>query len=248
MRLLLCFALVALAVAVQAKTQSFSTRAGAVVITPLYHASLLIQAAGKTIYVDPASPVDFAALPKADLIVLTHAHSDHFDPAVIALLRQPGTQIVAPSTVVEQLPAGSAHRMANGDRYVWQEWTIEAVPAYNLVHGPKAGQLFHPRGRDNGYVLSYGGQRFYVSGDSENTPEMRALANIDVAFVCMNLPFTMAPEEAAQAVLAFHPKIVIPYHFQQSNLQVLVDKLAGSGIEVRRLDWYSNQFTGPQSR
>ena len=113
------------------------------------------------------------------------------------------------------------------------DWTIEAIPAYNLKRGPAPGKLFHDKGRGNGYVLTYGGKRFYFSGDTEGVPEMRALKNIDVAFVCMNLPYTMPPEEAADAVKAFHPKVVIPYHYRGSDLTVFQKALEGTGIEVR---------------
>ena len=109
---------------------------------------------------------------------------------------------------------------------------------YNLVRGPEAGKLYHDKGRGNGYVLTYGGKRVLFSGDTENIPEMRALKNIDVAFVCMNLPYTMTPEEAADGVLAFHPKVVIPYHYRQSDVSAFQKKLEGSGIEVRLLEWY----------
>ena len=132
----------------------------------------------------------------------------------------------------------SAKPIANGETKTWQGWTIEATPAYNLKRGPAAGKLFHDKGRGNGYVLTYGGKRFYFSGDTEGVPEMRALKNIDVAFVCMNLPYTMPPEEAADAVKAFHPKIVIPYHYRGSDLSVFEKGLEGTGIEVRLLDWY----------
>ncbi len=219
-----------------AQTQTFSTSAGDVKITPLYHASALIQAGGKTIYVDPAKPAKLNGLPKADLILITHIHADHFDPESIATISQPGTEVIAPASVVEKLP--SAKPMANDQTKRWQQWTIEAVPAYNLKRGPSPGQLYHPKGRDNGYVLTYGGKRFYFSADTEGVPEMRALKNIDVAFVCMNLPYTMPPDEAAEAVKAFHPKIVIPYHYRNSDLKIFQQRLAGTGIEVRLLDWY----------
>jgi L-ascorbate metabolism protein UlaG (beta-lactamase superfamily) len=219
-----------------AQIQTFSTSAGDVKITPLYHASALIQAGGKTIYVDPAKPAKLAGLPQADLILITHLHYDHFDPESIAAISQPTTEILAPASVVEKFP--SAKPIANHQSRQWQQWTIEAVPAYNLTRGSAAGQLYHPKGRDNGYVLTYGGKRFYFSSDTEAIPEMRVLKNIDVAFVCMNLPYTMPPEEAAAAVRAFHPKIVIPYHYRGSDLKVFQQHLAGTGIEVRLLNWY----------
>jgi L-ascorbate metabolism protein UlaG (beta-lactamase superfamily) len=216
-------------------TQSFSTSAGPVKITPLFHASTRIEAGGKTIYLDPAKPAKLSG-PKADLILITDIHPDHMDPASIAAVSQEGTEILAPPAVVATVK--TAKPIANGETKTWQGWTIEAIPAYNLSRGPAPGKLFHDKGRGNGYVLTYGGVCFYFSGDTEGVPEMRALKNIDVAFVCMNLPYTMPPDEAADAVKAFHPKIVIPYHFRGSDLAVFQKRLEGTGIEVRVLDWY----------
>jgi len=228
--------LLALSTSLVAQTQTFSTSAGDVKITPLTHASVLVQAGGKTIYIDPAKPAKLDGLPKADLILISHIHWDHFDPNCITTLSRPGTLVIAPASVVEKFP--SAKPIANNQTKQWEQWTIETVPAYNLKRGPSAGELFHPKGRDNGYVLTYGGKRFYFSADTEGTSEMRALKNIDVAFVCMNLPYTMPPEEAADAVKAFHPRVVIPYHFRDSNMEVFKQGLAGTGIEVRLLNWY----------
>ena len=219
-----------------AEPQVFPTSAGPVKITPLYHASTLIEAGGKTIYVDPAKPAKLTGLPKADLILITHIHPDHMDSASIKEVSKADTEILAPEAVTQTVT--SARPIANGQMKSWQGWTIEAIPAYNLKRGPAAGELYHPKGRDNGYILGYGGKRFYFSGDTEGIPEMRALKNIDVAFVCMNLPYTMPPEEAAEAVKAFHPKIVIPYHYRGSDLAVFKKALDGTGIEVRLLDWY----------
>jgi len=216
--------------------QLFQTAAGAVKITPIYHASLVIEAAGKVIYVDPASPANYTGLPKADLILVTHDHYDHLDARSIKALRKPSTEIWGPASVAAQ--QAGVQTIANGQKQRWGAWTIEAVPMYNLKRGPSAGQLFHDKGRGDGFVLTFGGKRFYISGDTENIPEMRTLKNIDVAFVCMNLPYTMTAEEASDAILAFRPKIVIPYHYQQTNRQILVDKLKGSGVEVRLLEWY----------
>jgi L-ascorbate metabolism protein UlaG (beta-lactamase superfamily) len=218
------------------QSQIFETSAGPVEITPIYHASTLITAGGKVIYVDPAKPSDFTSLPPADLILITDIHGDHMDPAAVAALSKAATQVIAPAAVAKTITAAKV--VANGETTKWDAWTIEAVPMYNLVRGPEPGKLFHDKGRGNGYVLTYGGKRFYFSGDTENIPEMRALKNIDVAFVCFNLPYTMTPEEAADGVLAFHPKVVIPYHFRDSNVSVFQKKLEGSGIEVRVLDWY----------
>jgi L-ascorbate metabolism protein UlaG (beta-lactamase superfamily) len=219
-----------------AQTQVFPTSAGPVKITPIYHASTLIEAGGKIIYLDPAKPAKFSGLPKADLIIITDIHGDHMDPDSIKEISKPGTEILAPPAVVQTVT--TAKPIANGETKTWQAWMIEAIPAYNLKRGPEPGKLFHDRGRGNGYVLTYGEKRFYFSGDTENISEMRALKNIDVAFVCMNLPYTMTPEEAADAVKAFRPKIVIPFHYHGSDLTVFQKALEGTGIEVRVLNWY----------
>src|SRR6202789_489217 len=229
------FALAMLAHAA-AEPQVFTTSAGPVKITPLYHASTLIEAGGKTIYLDPTKPAKFSGLPKADLILISDIHGDHMDPDSLKEISKPGTEILAPPAVVQTIT--TAKPIANGETKIWQAWSIEAIAAYNIKRGPEAGKLFHDKGRGNGYVLTYGGKRFYFSGDTENIPEMRALKNIDVAFVCMNLPYTMPPEEAAEAVKAFHPKIVIPYHYHGSDLAVFQKALEGTGIEVRLLEWY----------
>ena len=218
------------------QVQTFRTSAGPVKITPVIHASLLIEAGGKDIYIDPAKPGNFTGLPAGDLILITDIHGDHMDPSVISTVSKPGTEIVAPPAVVKTVT--TAKPISNGETKRWGGWTIEAVPMYNLKRGPSAGTLYHDKGRGNGYILTYGGKRFYFSGDTENIPEMRALKNIDVAFVCMNLPYTMPPEEAADAVKAFHPKIVIPYHYRGSDLAVFQKGLEGTGIEVRLLEWY----------
>ena len=216
--------------------QTFKSSAGPIKITPVYHASLEIEAGGKIIIVDPAKPAVFTGLPQADLILLTDIHGDHMDPALIAAESKAGTEIIAPPAVVKTVTTASP--ISNGEKKTWGGWTIEAVPMYNLTRGPEAGKLYHDKGRGNGYILTYGGTRIYLSGDTEGIPEMRALKNIDVAFVCMNLPYTMTPEEAADAVKAFHPKVVIPYHYGKSDLSAFQKGVAGTGIEVRLLEWY----------
>jgi L-ascorbate metabolism protein UlaG (beta-lactamase superfamily) len=216
--------------------QTFETTAGPVKITPLYHASLVIEAGGKVIYLDPWSKANFTGLPPADLILITDIHEDHMDPPVIQTVSKAGTEIIAPPAVVKTVT--TAKPISNGGTTTWNGWTIEAIPMYNLKRGPAPGQLYHDKGRGNGYVLTYGDKRFYFSGDTENVPEVRALKNIDVAFICMNLPYTMTPDEAAEAVKAFHPKIAIPYHYLGSDLTVFTKELQGSGVEVRLLDWY----------
>jgi L-ascorbate metabolism protein UlaG (beta-lactamase superfamily) len=216
--------------------QTFATSAGPVKITPVYHASLVIEGGGKVIIVDPAKPAMFMGLPQADLILVSDIHGDHMDADMIKSVSKAGTEIMAPPAVVATITAASP--ISNGETKTWGAWTIEAIPMYNLTRGPAPGKLFHDKGRGNGYVLTYGGKRFYFSGDTENIPEMRALKNIDVAFVCMNLPYTMPADEAAEAVKAFHPKVVIPYHNKGQDTAIFQKALAGTGIEVRVLDWY----------
>jgi L-ascorbate metabolism protein UlaG (beta-lactamase superfamily) len=236
MKALACWFLLGFVVLGQPKrsVEEFKTAAGAVRITPIRHASLLIQAGGQAIYLDP-SPGDYTGLPPADLILITDIHPDHMDAARIAQLRQPATVIVAPAAVVKNIPEAAVIRI--GEPKQFGKWKIEAIAAYNIPSKPGA-QVYHEKGRGVGYVLSYGGKRFYFSGDTQNIPEMRALKNIDVAFICMNLPYTMPPEEAAQAVLAFKPAIVYPYHYHGSDLKVFEKALEGSGVEVRIRDWY----------
>jgi L-ascorbate metabolism protein UlaG (beta-lactamase superfamily) len=240
MKVLITIACLAMAVCLEAQTarpaQTFATSSGPVKIIPINHASALIEAGGKAIYIDPAKPANFAGLPPADLILISDIHYDHLDTNSIAAISKPGTEVWAPPAVGETV--NKATLISNGESRNWDGWNIEAVPMYNLVRGPAPGKLYHDKGRGNGYVLTYGGKRFYFSGDTENIPEMRALKNIDVAFVCMNLPYTMPPEEAAEAVKAFHPKVVIPYHYRGSDLSIFEKGLAGTGIEVRLLDWY----------
>ena len=214
----------------------FDTSAGPVKVTIIQHASLMIEAGGKIIYLDP-SQGSYEGLPAADLILITDIHGDHMDPKAIGKVSKTGTEILAPSAVAATVTA--AKLISNGETQKWDRWTIEAVPMYNLTRGPAPGKLFHDKGRGNGYVLTYGGKRFYFSGDTENIPEMRALKNIDVAFVCMNLPYTMPPDEAAQGVRAMHPKVVYPYHYRGSDLSIFQKGLEGSGVDVRLRDCYA---------
>jgi L-ascorbate metabolism protein UlaG (beta-lactamase superfamily) len=220
----------------QRPVETFTTQAGPVKITPIRHASLMIEAGGKVIQVDPWSQGNFDGLPKADLILLTDLHPDHLDAKAIAQVRKDSTAFIAPEAVAKTVTESKV--IHNGEKTTWDQWTIEAVPMYNLKRGPSEGKFFHDKGRGNGYVITYGGTRFYIAGDTEGTPEMRALKNIDVAFVPMNLPYTMTPEEAADAVRTFHPKVVYPYHYRGSETQAFADALKGSGIDVRLRNWY----------
>lgn len=216
--------------------QEFETSAGVLKITPIQHASLMIEAGGKVVHIDPWSNGSYDGLPPADLILITDVHGDHMDPKILPKVSKADTVILAPAAVAETVRNATIIR--NGETKAVGQFTVEAVPMYNLKRGPAPGKLFHDKGRGNGYVVTYGGKRFYFSGDTEGIPEMRALKNIDVAFLCMNLPYTMPPEEAAEAVRAFHPRIVYPYHYRGSDLNVFAQALTGAGIDVRIVDWY----------
>ena len=215
---------------------------GEVMITPIEHASMVIQSGALAIYVDPVGEVArYAALPRPDIILITHNHHDHLAPAVVAGLKAADTAVIGPQAVVDQL--GYGHALANGAKTTVRGVTIEAVPAYNT----SAERLrFHPKGRDNGYVLEVGKKRIYVSGDTEDVEEMRKLPDIDHAFVSVNLPYTMSVKQAAAAILEMKPGTVTPYHYRGTEgmsdlaeLQRLVGK--DPEIEVRLMDWYGKE-------
>jgi L-ascorbate metabolism protein UlaG (beta-lactamase superfamily) len=213
---------------------------GNITITPFQHASLQVEHAGKVIQVDPAQGDQSKAKP-GDLVLVTDIHGDHLNPDALAKVRKAGAPVVMPAAVQSQ--AGDKIKppvevLANGQTRTVAGVAVEAVPMYNLQRGPAAGQLFHPRGRGNGYILTLGGKRIYFAGDTECIPEIKALKDIDVAFMPMNLPYTMPPSEAAECVRAFKPKIVYPYHFQGQKPEEFEAALKGSGIEVRILNWY----------
>ena len=235
MKLAAFFLVTAMPVLAARPVQEIPTSAGTVKITPIQHASLMLEAGGKVIHIDP-SQGSYDGLPAADIVLITDIHGDHMDPKTLAKVEKAGTVIFAPQAVAKTITAATV--INNGETKKAGAWTIEAVPMYNLQRGPAPGKLYHDKGRGNGYVLTYGGKRFYVSGDTEGVPEMKALKNIDVAFVCMNLPYTMPPEEAAAAVRAFLPKTVYPYHYRGSDLKTFEAGLQGSGVNVRLLDWY----------
>ena len=223
--------------ALAAPVQEFQTSAGVLKLTPIQHASLMIEAGGKILYLDPAMG-NFEGRPQADYILITDIHGDHLAPPTIAKLKKASTEIVAPKAVAAQLPGTMA--ISYGETRTLGPFTVQSVAAYNLTRGPAAGKLYHDKGRGCGYILTYGGKRFYFSGDTEAIPEMKALKNIDAAFICLNLPYTMTPEEAAGAVRAFHPAIAYPYHYRGSDLNAFKKGLEGSGVEVRILDWYGD--------
>jgi L-ascorbate metabolism protein UlaG (beta-lactamase superfamily) len=237
-------ALVPAAVFAQAPaTTTIPATGGDIVITAIQHASVQIEQDGKVIQVDPAQG-DFSHAKPADLVLVTDIHGDHLNPDDIAKVRKPGAPVIMPAAVQKQagdkIPA-PIEVMANGETKTVAGVSIEALPMYNLQRGPAPGQLFHTKGRGNGYILSLGGKRVYLAGDTECTPEMKAVKNIDVAFIPMNLPYTMTPAEAAACAKIFKPAVAIPYHYMGQNPQAFADALKGSGIDVRLLNWYPGQ-------
>ena len=219
-------------------TQSFETdviktSAGDLEITFLGHGSLMLTHAHKTIHVDPFGRVaDYDKLPKADLILITHEHQDHLDLDALASIRTDSTEIVMTELCHQKLDGGIV--MRNGDMSVVQGLPIEAVPAYNLIHTRESGDPFHPCGQGNGYIITFGDTRVYVAGDSENTPEMMNLSAIDIAFLPMNLPYTMTPAMVAEAASAIKPRILYPYHFGSTDTSELLGLLKDyPDIDVR---------------
>jgi len=213
---------------------------GDIKIQPINHATLQITHGSHVIDVDPvAAAGDYSGFAAPDIILITDIHGDHMDPATVAKLKGATTKIVTPAAVAAQGKFEGAIVIANGETKTVDGVSIEAVPMYNLVRGPAAGKLFHDKGRGNGYILTLGGKRIYLAGDTECIPEMKALKNIDVAFIPMNLPYTMTPAEAAECVKSFKPKIAYPYHYQGQKPEEFAEALKGSGVDVRLRDWYA---------
>jgi len=211
---------------------------------PVEHGSLVIQVPPRTIYVDPAANLKkFEKLSKPDIFLYTHLHPDHFDLEVLDVLKQEHSHVVGPDRVIDKLKEGL--RMKNGDTITVGNIGIEAVPMYNLTVDRAE---FHLKNEGNGYVITANDQRIYISGDTEDTPEMRNLKNIDYAFVCMNLPYTMTVEQAADAILQMKPRVVYPYHYRGKDkkfsdlekFKSLVNEKEPD-IQVKVLDWYENQ-------
>lgn len=220
------------------QTDTLQTSVGPLRLTPLYHGSVMLEFANRVIHVDPWSQADYSGLPQADLIVITHTHADHLDRAAIDGLKKPGTIIVSTAAGIDTLncaPAcGQVETVNDTDRKTVMGIEFVGVPMYNLVQGSAPGKPFHHRGVGSGYVLTLGGTRVYFSGDTECTPEMKALQNIDVAFLAMNPPRTMSTLEAAACAQAFRPRIVYPYHYRGSNTEQFAQALRTTpSIEVR---------------
>jgi L-ascorbate metabolism protein UlaG (beta-lactamase superfamily) len=221
----------------QLETDVLATSAGELKLTFVGHGSLMFAFGGKVIHVDPYGKLtDYAAQPKADLILITHSHPDHLDPDAIRTLRAGKTAVVIAADCAGKVDGGVV--MTNGSVRTVQGIQVEAVPAYNLVNKRADGKPFHPQGPGNGYILTFGDRRVYVAGDTENTPEMKALRGIDVAFLPMNLPYTMTPEMVADAAKAFKPRILYPYHYGETipaKLKDLLKDVPEIEVRIRRL-------------
>ena len=215
------------------EVDTIKTSAGELKITFVGHGTLMFALGDTVIHVDPVSgEADYAKMPKADLILVTHEHRDHLDPAAIAAVREEATTLLLPPKCAPMVPGGTV--MRNGDTRTAAGLRIEAVPAYNIRNKRPSGEPFHPPGDGNGYVITFGDTRVYVAGDTENVPEMRRLKDIAVAFLPMNMPYTMTPKMAANAARAFRPKILYPSHLGTTDTSELVKLLeAEKEIEVR---------------
>ncbi len=211
-------------------------------IQPVMHASLVLTYRDKTVYVDPAGGAGlFKGLAAPDAILITDIHGDHLDSATLMALDTKNAIFIVPQAVADQLPPSLDKKrvvvMNNGDTLSRLNFSITAIPMYNL---PEAPDAFHTKGRGNGYVLAMGEKKIYISGDTEDIPEMRSLQGIDIAFVCMNLPYTMPVEQAAEGVLAFKPRIVYPYHYRGQDVNEFKKMVneKDKSIEVRLKNWY----------
>ncbi|MGI9421779.1 MAG: MBL fold metallo-hydrolase [Hyphomicrobiaceae bacterium] len=227
----------------RANADAFKGAGGEIKVHPVSHASFVMETPVGTIYCDPVGePSSYVSFPKPDLILVTHRHGDHYKSDTLAAIQANSTEIITCPDVLGMMPANvksKARAIANGQGTDWKSLKIDAIPAHNLTEGRLK---FHPKGRDNGYVLNFNGFKIYISGDTEDVPEMRSLKDVDIAFVCMNLPFTMTAESAASAVAEFKPKFVYPYHYRGRDGGTQDPKkfarLVGKAADVKLVDWY----------
>ena len=216
------------------EVDEFTTASGKTVkFHALMHSCIRIQYDGKEIQIDPVSKlgnrsVNYAAMPKADYIFVTHEHADHYDAAALKTLSADKTQLVMNKRCADMY--GSGKVMANGDKLQLADVSVEAVPAYNSTAGR---EQFHPKGRDNGYILTIDGLRIYIAGDTEDIPEMAQIKDIDIAFLPCNQPYTMTPDQLVRAAKVIKPKVLFPYHYGQTDLSLIPAQLEGTGIDVR---------------
>lgn len=245
MRNLILLFILGISISLSAQSDRIPTKKGTVTINPILHSTMVLEFKNKTIFVDPYGGAEkFQSFGAPDLVLITDIHGDHLNKETLGALDLTKTTLVAPQAVIEQLGEISFKKikpLANGSLTKWKGIKIEGVPMYNL---PETEDSRHPKGRGNGYVLNIGDKRIYISGDTEDIIEMRQLQDIDIAFVCMNLPYTMTVEQAADAVLEFKPAVVYPFHFRGSDGLADVDKFkelvdAGqTSVEVRLRNWY----------
>ncbi|MCH5310412.1 MAG: MBL fold metallo-hydrolase [Prevotella sp.] len=217
------------------ETDVFTTKSGKqVTFYALMHACIRIECDGKEIEIDPVGKlgnrtVDYSAFPKADYIFITHEHGDHFDKEAIKLLSNESTQVIANKRCADMLGYGKA--MVNGDKMdIADGFTVEAVPAYNTTEGHLQ---FHPKGRDNGYIITVDGLRIYIAGDTEDIPEMEGVKDIDIAFLPCNQPYTMTTDQLVKAARTIKPKVLFPYHYGQTDVSTLPELLKADGVDVR---------------
>ena len=226
-----------------AQSDTIKTDQGQLIITPIQHGSLVLTYQGNTIYVDPYGGGEpYEKIKDPDLVLITDIHGDHLHKETLQALNLEQASFIVPAAVKEQLgemdmALSEVNTLANGEETAWKEIKIEAIPMYNL---PETEDSRHPKGRGNGYLLTFDGTRVYISGDTEDIREMRSLDKIDIAFVCMNMPYTMDIEQAADAVLAFQPEVVYPYHYRGSDVEAFKKKVEtqNKDIEVRLRKWY----------
>lgn len=201
-------------------------------ITFIGHGTLIFSINDKVIHIDPVMrEADYKLMPDADLICITHEHGDHLDKEAIDEIWKENTKLILNKNSFEQINKGKV--LENGDSWKWEGYAIKAVPAYNIKHKRSGGNPFHPKGVGNGYVFKFGDLNVYVAGDTENIPEMKDLKNIDVAFLPMNLPYTMTPEMVAEAAKMFKPGILYPYHYGKTDPEGLIPLLENENIEIR---------------
>ena len=207
-------------------------------ITPIRHATFVMQFGEQTIIVDPVADADYSSFGEPTAILITDIHPDHWNMETVAMLMGTKTKVVAPPAVADSW--GGIDTVLENEKFADAEGiSIEAVPAYNIERGPREGEFYHPEGRGNGYVVNLGFERIYIAGDTECIPEMKELEGISMAFIPMNLPYTMTPAEAAECVKAFKPTVVYPYHYRGSDLDLFEWRLEDTPeVEVRILDWY----------
>lgn len=216
----------------------FKTSKGDLTITFIGHGTLMMELDGKIIHIDPVGRyADYTNLPKADLILITHEHGDHLDLGAIEKVKKESTEVVLTKVCSEKYNGGKI--MKNGDSRTFAGFKIDAVPAYNIKNVRSEGNPFHPKGIGNGYVIQFGDKKVYVAGDTENIPEMANLKDIDIAFLPMNLPYTMTPEMVADAAKSFNPKILYPYHYGETDTGILVELLKNQNdteVRIRKLN------------